>query len=133
VSRAHDLQHVAQLFERLRLGRLARPLPPVALWAAYVFANGFLSIALLAVLAVAAALSLAGTATLMILLDASHPPAGATTLIVSLGIINRLPYLAVIEAAVLVITLQAFCVHRLAGLAYPVWSVPKPAGRYHSP
>src|SRR5215472_18750581 len=47
-TRAHDLEHVEQLFERLGLGRLVRPMPPVALWAAYVFANGFLSIALLA-------------------------------------------------------------------------------------
>jgi len=58
----------------------------------------------------------------MIPLDASHPPAGATTLIVSLGIITRLPYLAVIELVVLVVIIQAFCIHRLAGLPYPVWS-----------
>src|SRR5215469_8435113 len=155
-TRAHDLAHVEQFFERLGLRRVVRRMPPLALWATYVFANGFLSIALLALLAVAtgvpfvfpslgptayqlffspraessaprntlighfiglvcgyagfrvagmpvstalasgdfdwrpvvaAALSLGSTAALMILLKASHPPASATTLIVSLGII----------------------------------------------
>jgi CBS domain-containing membrane protein len=51
-TRARDLAHVEYLFERLGLGRLVRPMLPLALWAAYVFANGFLSIALLAVLSV---------------------------------------------------------------------------------
>ncbi len=37
----------------------------------------------------AAALSLSTTGAFMVLLDASHPPAGATTLIVSLGIISK--------------------------------------------
>ena len=192
-TRAHDLAHVEQLFERLGLTRIVRPMPPVALWATYVFVNGFLSIALLALLAVAtgvpfvfpslgptayqlfflprsasstprnalighfiglvcgyaafriagipvsvalatrtfdlrpvlaAALSLSATAALMILLDASHPPAGATTLIVSLGIITRPLYLAVIEVAVFVLIVQAFYVHRLARLPYPVWKAP---------
>jgi CBS domain-containing membrane protein len=197
-TRAQDLAHVEQLFERLGLGRLVRPMPPLALWATYVFVNGFLTIALLALLAVvtgvpfvfpslgptayqlfftpraessaprntlighfiglicgyaafrvtgmpvsvalsrgdldwppviAAALSLAATAALMILFDASHPPAGATTLIVSLGIITRPPYLVIIEVAVLLLTVQAFCIHRLAGLPYPVWKAPRPGTR----
>lgn len=52
-TRAHDLEHVQHLFERLGLGWVVRPMPAVALWATYVFANGFLSIALMALLAVA--------------------------------------------------------------------------------
>jgi CBS domain-containing membrane protein len=44
------------------------------------------------------ALSLSATAAIMILLHASHPPADATTLIVSLGITTRPQYLVVIEA-----------------------------------
>ncbi|HKD04517.1 MAG TPA: HPP family protein [Bryobacteraceae bacterium] len=192
-TRAHDLAHVEQFFERLGLRRVVRRMPPLALWATYVFANGFLSIALLALLAVAtgvpfvfpslgptayqlfflpraasstprntlighfiglvcgyaafrmagvpfsavlsahtfdlrpvfaAALSLSATAAVMILLDASHPPAGATTLIVSLGIITKPQYLAVIEIAVCVLIAQALCIHRLARLPYPIWKTP---------
>ena len=192
-TRADDLEHVEHLFERLGLGWLVRFMPPVALWATYVFVNGFLSIALLALLAVAtgvpfvfpslgpaayelffrprspastprntlighfiglvcgyaafrmtgvpvsvamasggfdlrpvlaSALSLSATAALMILLNASHPPAGATALIVSLGIITKPLYLVVIELAVFVLVVQAFCVHRLAMLPYPVWKNP---------
>lgn len=192
-TRAHDLEHVEQFFERLGLGRVVKRMPALALWATYVFANGFLSIALLALLAVvtgvpfvfpslgptayqlfflpraasstprntlighfiglvcgyaafrlaaipisvavatgtfdlrpviASALSLSATAALMILLDASHPPAGATTLIVSMGIITRPEYLAVIEIAVFVLIVQAFCTHRLALLPYPIWKDP---------
>ena len=48
----------------------------------------------------AAALSLASTGALMILLKAAHPPAGATTLIISLGIVTRPFHLLVIEIAV---------------------------------
>jgi CBS domain-containing membrane protein len=72
----------------------------------------------------AAALSLAATGAVMIMLKASHPPAGATTLIVSLGIITRPEYLALIEVAVLLLTVQAFCINRLSGLRYPLWRWP---------
>ena len=70
----------------------------------------------------AAALSLASTGALMILLKAAHPPAGATTLIVSLGIVSRPLYLVLIEGAVVVLTLQAIVINRLAGLEYPLWA-----------
>jgi CBS-domain-containing membrane protein len=69
----------------------------------------------------AAALSLAATSALMILLKAAHPPAGATTLIVSLGIVTRPFYLGVIEIAVALLTVQAVVINRLAGLDYPFW------------
>jgi len=72
-------------------------------------------------LVIAAALSLAVTAALMILAGVSHAPAGATTLIVSLGIITRPSRLVVMELAVIVLTLQAFCINRLVGIPYPVW------------
>ncbi|MGN6591978.1 MAG: HPP family protein, partial [Terriglobales bacterium] len=49
----------------------------------------------------AASLSLALTGSLMILLKAAHPPAGATTLIISLGIVTKPFYLLVIEIAVI--------------------------------
>lgn len=70
----------------------------------------------------AVALSLALTGALMILLKAAHPPAGATTLIVSMGIVDRPFYLLVIEIAVIALTLQAIVINRLAGLDYPLWA-----------
>lgn len=71
----------------------------------------------------AAALSLASTGALMILLRAAHPPAGATTLIISLGIVTRPFHLFVIEIAVAILTLQAIAINRLAGIDYPLWAV----------
>lgn len=70
----------------------------------------------------AAALALASTGALMILLKAAHPPAGATTLIVALGIIIQPKSLFVIEIAVALLTLQAIFINRLAGLDYPLWA-----------
>ncbi len=70
----------------------------------------------------AAALSLASTGALMILLKAAHPPAGATTLIVSLGIVVKPLYLLLIEGAVVLLTIQAIVINRLAGLKYPLWA-----------
>jgi CBS-domain-containing membrane protein len=69
----------------------------------------------------AAALSLAATGALMILLKAAHPPAGATTLIISLGIVTRPFFLLIIEVAVALLALQAIVINRLAGLDYPFW------------
>ncbi len=75
----------------------------------------------------AAALSLALTGSLMILAKAAHPPAGATTLIVSLGIVTKPSYLLLIEVAVVLLTIQAFAINRLAGLDYPLWAKRVPA------
>ena len=73
----------------------------------------------------AAALSLAATGAFMVLANAPHPPAGATTLIVSLGIVTRPPHLAMIELAVALLAFQAIVINRLAGVGYPVWAAPK--------
>lgn len=70
----------------------------------------------------AAALSLAATGALMILFRVVHPPAGATTLIVSLGFITAPAHLCAIEVAVALMVLLAFGVNRLAGIDYPMWS-----------
>jgi CBS-domain-containing membrane protein len=70
----------------------------------------------------AAALSLASTGALMILLKAPHPPAGATTLIISLGIVISPFHLVVIEIAVAILTVQAIVINRLAGIDYPLWA-----------
>lgn len=180
---------------RLRLSRLLRRFPERPVWAAFMLVNGFLTIALLAGLAMvtrtpfvfpslgptaflffftptlpaasprntlighaigitcgygallvtglahappamtvgvdfprilAAALSLAFTGAIMILLRAAHPPAGATTLIISLGIVTRPSHLLVIEVAVALLTLQAIGIHRLAGIDYPLWAKKAP-------
>lgn len=76
----------------------------------------------------AAALSLALTAALMILLKAAHPPAGATTLIVSLGVVTKPFYLVIIEVAVALLVLQGIAINRLAGLDYPLWAKRLKAG-----
>lgn len=188
-------EHVPVLLAQLRLAWLLEHFSPRIVWSVYVLVNGFLTIALLALLAVitgspfvfpslgptayllfiaplqanscprntilghaiglvcgygayivtgiasvpygvhpgvywprilAAALSLSFTGALMVLLRADHPPAGATTLIVSLGIISKPKELAIIEIAVFLLVAQALVINRLAGLAYPLW-------RYHAP
>lgn len=72
--------------------------------------------------ALAAALSLGATGALMILLKAAHPPAGATTLMVSLGALTHPFHLLLIEVAVGVLVVQAIGINRLAGLDYPLWA-----------
>jgi len=75
----------------------------------------------------AGALSLALTGAVMVLLHLNHPPAGATTMIVSLGILSRPQYLIVIELAVILLTAQALFINRLAGLPYPIWEREEPS------
>lgn len=182
--------NLAGLLQRLRLAWLLARLPARLVWAVYMLVNGFVTIGLLAVLAVAthnpfvfpslgptaylfffsplgdsstprnailghaiaivcgygafyvtgltsfhngfpshviwprvlaAALSLSTTGAVMVLLGINHPPAGATTLIISLGIVADPRYLLVVEAAVILLTAQAFAINRLAGLDYPLW------------
>ena len=57
----------------------------------------------------------------MVLLKSPHPPAGATTLIISLGLITKPLFLAVLMLAVVLLTLQAVAINRLAGTPYPLW------------
>src|SRR5579872_6799670 len=76
----------------------------------------------------AAALSLSATGALMALFRVSHPPAGATTLIVSLGIISQPKELIIIEVAVILLTAQALAINRLAGVPYPLWQRHNAAG-----
>lgn len=73
----------------------------------------------------AAAMSLGVTSGVMIWLRVPHPPAGATTMIVSLGIISSLAGLATIMLGVVMLVLQAMVINRLAGIAYPWWSPAK--------
>ncbi len=75
----------------------------------------------------AAALSLALTSAVMVWLRAPHPPAGATTLIVSLGILREPEQLAILMLAVVILTAQGFVINRLAGIDYPVWKANPPS------
>lgn len=74
----------------------------------------------------AAALSLALTSGFMVWLRVPHPPAGATTLIVSLGILREPWQLVVLMAAVVLLTIQGFVINRMAGIDYPRWRAPAP-------
>lgn len=67
----------------------------------------------------AAALSLGLTSGVMVLFRTPHAPAGATTLIVSLGLMPHLSQLAVLMGAVTLLVLQAIVINRLAGVPYP--------------
>ena len=73
---------------------------------------------------IAAALSLGLTAGLMILFRASHAPAGATTLIISLGILTQPWQLLVLMIAIILLALQAIAINRLFGVPLPLWSSP---------
>jgi len=183
--------HILSLLRRLRLEWLLHHFPPRLVRALYVFVNGFVTIGMLALLALvsrnpfvfpslgptayllffsplaktcsprntifghaigiicgyaafvltgagalpfglhpgifwprilAAALSLSATGAFMVLLEVSHPPAGATTLIISLGIISKPRELVIIEGAVFLLVAQALVINRLAGLPYPLWN-----------
>ncbi|MCK0162359.1 HPP family protein [Marinobacter sp. S6332] len=70
----------------------------------------------------AAALSLGLTSCLMVLLKVAHPPAGATALIVSLGLMPNPSQLPILMAGVLVLLVHAFLMNRLSGIPYPLWS-----------
>lgn len=75
------------------------------------------------VAAIAVALGLTSGA--MALLRMPHPPAAATTLIVSLGFLTRLPDQLAFYAGVVALVGQGFVIDRLSGLRYPAWA---PAG-----
>jgi CBS-domain-containing membrane protein len=72
----------------------------------------------------AAALSLGLTSGAMVLARVPHPPAGATTLIISLGIFREPWQLVVLMIAVVLLVLQGLAINRLAGIRYPLWSPP---------
>lgn len=69
----------------------------------------------------AAALSLGLTGCLMVLFRVPHPPAGATALIVSLGLMPDPAQVPVLMAGVLILLAHAFIMNRLSGIPYPLW------------
>lgn len=75
----------------------------------------------------AAAVSLGLTSGFMVWFKVPHPPAGATTLIVSLGILKTPAQLTVLMIAVVLMVGQGMVINRLAGIDYPSWAPRKPA------
>src|SRR5699024_7811950 len=69
----------------------------------------------------AAALSVGSTAFLKHLFKAPHPPAGATTLIVSLGLVSTPLQIGSLAAGIVLATVAAWLTNRLLGVPMPVW------------
>lgn len=82
----------------------------------------------------AAAFSIGLTSGLMVLLSVPHPPAGATTLIVALGLIHEPRHFPLLMLGVALLLVQGFFINRAAGLPYPVWGPvsPEMQARYPS-
>lgn len=107
-----DADHIFSYIRRLRLDWLLLHFPPRLGVHPRMFWPRIL----------ASALSLSATGAFMVLFDVSHPPAGATTLIVFLGIISKPRELIIIEVAVFLLVAEALVINRLAGLPHPLWS-----------
>ena len=69
----------------------------------------------------AAALSIGVTIALMELWDVPHPPAGATTMIVSLGLMSQLWQLGILMLAVGALVVLGWAINHLVGVPYPLW------------
>lgn len=70
----------------------------------------------------AGSLSLALTGAVLLLLRSSHPPAGATVLIVSLGLLRTPREMLILMAGVVILTVAGWIINRAAGVPMPVWS-----------
>jgi CBS-domain-containing membrane protein len=69
----------------------------------------------------ACALAMGLTAGLMAWFNAPHPPAGATTLVVALGILRTPGQLVALMVAVLALVFQGWVLNHIAGIEYPPW------------
>jgi CBS domain-containing membrane protein len=70
----------------------------------------------------AIALSLAFTGGILRLLRAAHPPAGATTVIVALGLLDNGHQMWILFLGVLLVVIPAGIINRLMGVPAPLWS-----------
>lgn len=74
---------------------------------------------------VAAGIALGVTCAMTVLLRAEHAPAGATTLIVALGILpNPIDFVFLMTAVIMLIVL-ALIVNRIFAIEYPIWKAPR--------
>jgi hypothetical protein len=69
----------------------------------------------------AAALSVAGTAAILRIIRSPHAPAGASTLIVSLGVLTTPTQLAMMAASVVLVALLGWAGNLLVGVRVPWW------------
>jgi CBS-domain-containing membrane protein len=76
---------------------------------------------------VAAALSVALTATILRLIRSPHAPAGASTLIVSLGLLTTDKQLGMMGASVVLVAVAGWGLNLVTGVRVPLWR--KPGGR----
>jgi CBS domain-containing membrane protein len=68
------------------------------------------------------ALSLALAGAVLLLLRASHPPAGATVLIVSLGLLKTPTELTMIMVGVAILIVAGWVINRALGTPVPAWA-----------
>ena len=73
----------------------------------------------------AVTLCLCLTLSLMVWLNVPHAPAGATTMIVGLGLLRTPFQLTVLMIAVVLLIVQGILINRLARVPYPLWA-PRP-------
>jgi CBS domain-containing membrane protein len=71
------------------------------------------------------ALSLACTGGILRLLRAAHPPAGATTVIVSVGLLTTWDDLLILMSGVILLSASALALNRLLGVPAPLWRTVK--------
>jgi CBS domain-containing membrane protein len=71
----------------------------------------------------AASLSLAITGAVLLLIRASHPPAGATVLIVGLGLLRRPSEIIMIMVGVVILTFAGWVINRAFGVPAPAWAI----------
>jgi CBS domain-containing membrane protein len=70
----------------------------------------------------AGALSVALTGAVLLLLRSSHPPTGATTLIVSLGLLQTPHEMVMLMVGVVLLTVVGWTINRALGVPMPIWS-----------
>jgi len=73
----------------------------------------------------AVALSVALTGGVLRLLRAAHPPAGATTIIVSSGLLAEASQMLAVAVGVLLLTAAGWLLNRAMGVPAPVWAAPR--------
>ena len=62
------------------------------------------------------------TGAVLLLLCSSYPPTGATTLIVSLGLLHTPHEMVVLMIGVVLLTVIGWVINRAAGVPMPVWA-----------